>query len=89
MVDSHRKRYPVLAGIANMPAQVFQTALHRLHIFLGKRRALHATVHFQRPYRGHDYRNVRAQTRLPALDIEKLFRPQICAEACLGYHVIR
>ena len=48
----------------------------------------HAAVAFQCPDSGYHHHGAGPQTRQTALDVQELFRAQICAEAGLGHSVI-
>ena len=71
-----------------MLLQVDDSLCKRVQIFRRQICLRNAAVVFQGTYRRHKHYRIRLQARLPAFDIEKLFRSQVSAEACLSDHVI-
>lgn len=43
------------------------------------------SVHFQSPDRGNKHHHMRAETRIPAFDVKKLFHSNVCSESCFSH----
>jgi len=57
-------------------------------VFCLQRLGVGAAVVLDRAHRRDDHCNVRPQTRLTALDVDKLFRAEVSTEACFRHHIV-
>ena len=88
-VDGHHGRQAEhLGDILHMLEQIGQSALQRLQVLLAQFILRHAAVVLQRLYRGHNDHGGGRQARIAALDVQKLLRAQVRAEARLRHHII-
>ena len=71
-----------------MPQQIGQPLFQSFRIFLPQTALFRAAVMLKGPDRGHDHHGIGGETRLPALDVQELFRTQIRAKARLRHHII-
>lgn len=44
-----------------------------------------ASVHFKSPDSGNKHHHMRAETRIPAFDVKKLFHSDVCSESCFSH----
>ena len=88
-VDGHHAGQAVDGGdVLHVPQQVGKAALQRGKVFRAQSPLGTAAVMLEGPDRGHHDHGGRGQARQAALDVQKLFRPQVGAEASLGDDVI-
>ncbi len=89
-VDRHHTGQAVYLGdVLHMLEKVGQALFQRLQIFRPQLPLGHAAVILQCLHRGHDDHRAGVHPRRPALDIQKLLRAQVRAEARLRHHVVR
>ena len=88
-VDRHHSgRSPYCADVIQMALEIGAAIQHGRHVFLIEAVLLHAAVVLERADGSHQHHAVRVDARRAALDIDKLFRAQIGAEARLGHGII-
>ena len=76
MVDGNGQRHAVLAGIANMTAQILQAALHRVDIVCVQLGAGYTAVHFQRAHGGHHHHRIRTKPDFLHLILKNFSAPR-------------
>jgi hypothetical protein len=75
--------------VVDVPVEVGDAGLERLHVFLRKVRDLDAAVVLDGAHGRDDHRRRRPQARLAALDVHELLGPEVGAEPGLGDDVVR
>ena len=74
--------------VFDMVQQIGQTLFQSIQILRVQLGLGHTAVVLQRAHGGHDDHGVRAQPRQTALDVQKLLRAQVRAEAGLGDDIV-
>ena len=85
-VDAHHRGQAKLLQIADMPLKVGRPFSQRRQVGNPQLAAGNTALHFESPNGADHYGGIRAQSRVPALDINELFRAQIGTKARLGNH---
>ena len=88
-VQGHHRRQAIdLRDVLDVPQQIGDASAQGCRVLRGQLSFIGAAVELQSPDRGHDHHCIRPQSRPTALDIQKLFGPQISAEARLRHHIV-